>query len=280
MKLNYRRFPDWSEFLDFVMPDPDIKNHKSKLTARNYTWLDRQSEFFECETFEDAKQLMAQGWIAGAAKVMQLRAGLDSLVRSASVARASSMGWGAAGEWLHIGRAIQGRPDCFARSVDCGFDTADRVITVAMNASCSGTASSQDLFARGAVALCLVDVLETLGHRVELLFGTSSQRMMKCGHYTHDEFTAVAKKPGEHLDIDRLAFLFCHKDGVRRIAYRVYEHNGRYCDGSPREMHQTKQSYPGCIVVPEITYPINTNEIVMACLAEAGVAIDVDALVS
>jgi len=274
MKLNYRSFPDWGEFLDFVMPEPEMRRHKDKLTSRNYTWLDKRCSFFDCNTFDSARSLMERGWASGAMKVLALRAELDSIVQAASVAKASSMGWSTAGEWLHIGRAIQGRPDCFARSVGAGFDASDRVITVAMNASCAGGTKASEMFVRGAVTLCLVDVLETLGHRVELLFGTSSKRATKCGAYTHDEFNAVAKKPGEHLDIDRLAFLFCHKDGTRRIAYRVYEHNGRYCDGFPQEMRQTKKSFPGCVVIPEICYGQSPRDVVVDCLRSAGVEID------
>lgn len=276
-KINYTHFTDLSEFLAFAVPMPAIAS-KSDLQGTCIRSWDTGpiGSFFGCDTFEEAKGVLDYGWEEGTSRVMSLRASLDSMVQTASVAKASAMGWSHAGEWLHVGRAIVGRPDCFARVMDYGGDTCDRVVTVAMNSSCSAGVSSESIFARGAVALCLVDILETLGHRVELLYGTCAKRSDGSG--TIDEFSCVAKKPSEHIDIDRLAFLFCHRDSTRRFCFRYYEHKGRETSGTPTPMIRTATEFPGCVIVPEIKLPKTPESVVRDCLKAAGVTLDFDGI--
>jgi hypothetical protein len=272
MSVNYMHFPDLTQFLDYVMPVPAIKG-KPGLADLYRSWdSNGGGGFFGCKSFPDAKRVLDYGWPHGSSRVLELRAELDSLVQSASVAKASAMGWAHAGEWLHVGRAITGRPDCFARAVDTGNDTCDRVVTVAMNVSCSASTTTDQIFKRGAVTLCLVDILETLGHRVELLWGTCAKRTDAPS--VVDEFSCVVKKPSEHIDIDRLAFLFCHRDAARRFAFRYYEHQGRNKGGLPSPMQCTATGFPGCVIVPEIKHPKTPQSVVADCLKAAGVTLE------
>jgi hypothetical protein len=195
---NYTSFCDLTEFMNFINPMPKIASAPLFEYDCRRSWdTGLSGDFFGAPSYEKAVNLFEHGWLDGSSRVMQMRASLDSVVQSAQAKKASAMGWSTGGEWLHIGRAISGRPDCFARTMSTGFDVCDRVVTVAMNASCSGSVSSKEVFMRGAVTLCLVDVLETLGHRVELLYGTCATRCD--GPKIVDEFNCVAKKPGEHI---------------------------------------------------------------------------------
>jgi hypothetical protein len=273
-KDNYKRFADLDDFLEFVTPMPAMAS-KSSSSGCHRSWdTGTMGGFFGSRSFEEAKRLLTFGWDEGASRVLELRASLDRMVQAASTAKASAMGWSHAGEWLHVGRAISGRPDCFSRVVDAGADTCDRVVTVAMNASCSYSTNKEAVFIRGAVALCLVDILETLGHRVELLYGTCARRIDDNDVY--DEFNCVVKKPSEHVDIDRLAFLFCHRDSPRRFAFRYYEHHDREGSGTPSAMQCTATDFPGCVIVPEVKPPNTPQDVVKKCLEAAGVTIDLD----
>jgi len=277
MSHNYTHFPDLTRFLDYVMPVPALKDKPGLRESCYRSWEPNGGGgFFGCKSFPDAKRLLDYGWLEGSGRVLQLRAELDSLVQAASVAKASAMGWSHAGEWLHVGRAIVGRPDCFARTVDAGLDTCDRVVTVAMNVSCSGSTTPDQIFMRGAVTLCLVDILETLGHRVELLWGTCATR--NDGSKIIDEFNCVVKRPSEHIDIDRLAFLFCHRDSQRRFAFRYYEHKGRESSGTPTPMQRTATDFAGCVIVPEIKHPKTPKSVVTDCLKAAGVTLEFDGI--
>jgi hypothetical protein len=231
-------------------------------------------EFFGTHSKQAADKLMRKGWADGTRRVMELRAELDELVQAASVAKSRTHGWSQSGEWLHIGRAIQGRPDCFSRTFDMHDDAAGRVITVVQNASCSAVVSESTIFKRGAVTLCLVDMLETLGHRVELLYGTCAERTDEPGVF--DEFHAVAKSPGEQLDIDRLSFFFCHRSGLRRYCFSVYERFGRMFGGMPRPMKRTLDENRGCVMIPEIHAHTEPKDAVMQCMRAAGITIDFD----
>jgi hypothetical protein len=274
-KHKYMSFRDWSDYLNYVTPLPSIASSPDINGDHPYSWSSgRHGDFFGTSSFDNAMSMLQHGWQTGSSRVLALRASLDSMVQAAHTAKSSALGWSHAGEWLHVGRAIHGRPDCFARAMDVGHDTCDRVVTIAMNASCSASTNSDAVFMRGAVALCLVDVLETLGHRVELLFCTCATR--SDGSNIVDEVNAVVKKPSEHLDIDRLAFLFCNRDGARRIGFRYYEHQGRIGSGRPTPMKGTPEDFPGCVIVPEIKHPNTPQSVVRDCLKAAGIELDVD----
>ncbi len=276
-KHKYMSFRDWSDYLNYITPMPEIATSSKINSAHPYSWTSgRFGDFFGTSSFERALTMAQCGWPDGTARVLALRASLDSMVRSAHAAKSSALGWSQAGEWLHVGRAIQGRPDCFARAMDVGTDTCDRVVTIAMNASCSAGTSRDAVFMRGAVALCLVDILETLGHRVELLFCTCATRTDSSKII--DEVNAVVKKPSEHLDIDRLSFLFCNRDGARRLGFRYYEHRGRLGSGRPTAMKGTPEDFPGCVIVPEIKHPNTPASAVRDCLKATGVELDFEAV--
>ena len=272
---HFRRYERWSDFIEHArQPTANASRMQTAYCSWSVADDSKSRMFYGTVSPDAAHKLVDRGWSDGTARVMQMRAELDGIVQAASVAKARTQGWSQSGEWLHIGRAIQGRPDCFARSFDSHDDVAGRVITVVQNASCSSAVQEATIFKRGAITLCLVDVLETLGHRVELLYGACAERSDALGAY--DEWHAVAKTPGEHLDVDRLSFFFCHRSGLRRYGFAAYEHLGRVGNGYPKPMQMTINANPGCIMIPEVGAWTEPKDAIMQCMRSAGITIDFD----
>jgi hypothetical protein len=228
-------FDTFGEFLDYAEAQVPASERGKYDRGSTHSWSASES-FFHTKSFSEATDLLRRGWDEGTARLAELRANLDGLLHHA-VTRKKANGVGydvAAGEWLDVGRYLGGEPECFGVTQD-GNDTASPVVTVLLNLSASGACNEHEFFARGAIAIGLVDTLESLGHRVEFRVGTSAESAGSDRAGTH-EFVVTAKEPDQPLDVDRLAFLCCHPSALRRYGFSVYEKLGRKGGGLPQKI--------------------------------------------
>jgi hypothetical protein len=196
-------------------------------------------------TFDEAVRLSSDGWDEGARRAAEVRATLDGYVEQFAQAKAGQYGYDvAAGEWLDVGRYLGGEPECFGVRLDDGESLNSPVIRLAANVSASSAVSHKSLFSRGAVILAAIDVLESVGKRVELTVCFGSQG------YGVDplEVSVLAKAANQPVEPDRLAYLLCHPAYLRRILFCAMERNG----------HRPKETRPapyepeeGQIATPE-----------------------------
>jgi len=78
--------------------------------------------------------------------------------------------------------------------------------------------SSEQIYNRGAITLCLVELLESLGLNVNLNIFAMSQKNMEI-HYS--KFTL--KQENESLNMQKLFFPMCHPSWFRRLIFNLRE---------------------------------------------------------
>ena len=173
------------------------------------------------DTYEEAVALMQHGWPEGAARVGRVRSSLERAVESLVQARSQDIQFGYEGEWVDIGRLAEGDPECCGYWSDDGEDNQKKVIKIVANICVSGSISTDAMFARGAACVAAVDLLESLGHRVELWVGVG------CNRYDEERLDSqvLVKDAGQPVDTDRLAYVLCHPAFFRRVYFAHMELN-------------------------------------------------------
>ena len=233
-----------SKSLKFASFDEFVE--AAKLTARDNASSrgKGRGKFYGTDSFDDAVALASHGWPEGAQRAAEFRASLDSAVRDVTVARQAGFAWDVVGEQIDVGKFLAGEPECCLSRSEDGESAAGKVVRIVANVAASGSVSADSLFARGAVVLAAIDILEGLGHRVELTVarGTTTQGQ------TLQIFVPI-KSAGQPLDLDRLAFALCHPSFLRRLTWSVSEQHDyipSYTYPAPVEAEE------GCVVTSEI----------------------------
>ncbi len=268
-------FVDWAEFLDYA-ETPLPKHYKDRCGADSFkSYSVGNVGFHGTNSYSEAMSLARGGWQDGIEKMNRLRRKIDHLVRAAAAEKAQSMRFDLSGEWMDMGRVVMGNPECWGGFQDIGDARADKVVTITINLACSASLSDNAIFARGAVCLAAVDLIEAIGHRVELRVGSCAENDE--GRF---EYQVIAKKASDPLDIDRLTFFLCHKSGPRRYGFACYEHLGRRTSGKPTQMLGVKE---GDVYVPELLSDRDWDEKtlekkVIAMCREAGIEFEGDVL--
>jgi hypothetical protein len=205
----------------------------------------KQPDFNDTNTYAETTDLTRSGWRKGAERVHALRTELDDAVQSLVAAKAAAVSYDVDGDWVDIGRLLTGEPECCGAWQVQGDDRSDKVIKIIANVSVSWKVRQETIFARGAACLAAVDILESLGKRVELWvsIGINDYRS------GHSETHLLAKPASQPVDTDRLAFVLCHADMFRRILFahmEINNHNPGCC--IPVAVH----SEDTAIILPEL----------------------------
>lgn len=177
-------------------------------------------------TFEQAVALAQRGWPEGAAAALELRAEVESAVRDLINARSTSYTFDVAGEFVDVGRFLSGEPECFgSESQDYG-NTVRPVVKIVANLAASGSVSTKSLYVRGAAIVAAIDILESLGRRVEVWIAHGSTKSRRGGQSNVHETHVLVKKADQPLDVDRLAFAVAHPSTLRRLCFSIMEQHG------------------------------------------------------
>ena len=179
-----------------------------------------RSDFYGTPNLPAAAKLARTGWAEGADRVAAIRATVSGAVSSLVAARADSIGYDVAGDYLDIGRYLSGEPECFG--VHVHDDTQSKpVVRINVSTAISASVSVGSIFSRGAAAIAAIDVIESCGTRVEV-WAVNGSRACKRIHETQ----VLLKSAGQSLDCDRLAFVLCHPSYQRRLGFSVFESFG------------------------------------------------------
>jgi len=166
--------------------------------------------------FDGAVKLGHEGWIEGAKQVSAQLDVLDVRGRKAEPELVfARVGPGT----LHPGRYMQGHPVPMMvwKDGDRARDGAGEVLTVFANISASAGFSAAGYMQKGVLICALVDLLERFNYRVELIVGMATSRT------TTAENVITLKKPGDALNMDRVAFAIAHPSCLRRLGFAVWE---------------------------------------------------------
>lgn len=179
-------------------------------------------DFTGTKTFDDAVTLARNGWPDGTKKILALRASMDGAVRSLVNARASTYSYDMSGEFVDVGRFLSGEPECFGIEVQDFGNISAPIVKIVANIGASGCVSTDALFMRGASIVAAIDILESLGRRVEVWMAKGSKHYSKKQH----EIYVMLKQANQPLNIDRVAFAIAHPATLRRFCFSVMEQNG------------------------------------------------------
>lgn len=229
------RFETFEDFLTqaLVVPKKQDSSSSRRQDVERNPWSGTS-------TFEQAVELARRGWAEGAAKALQFRASIADAVREIITSRSTTYSFDVAGQFIDIGRYLGGEPECFGTLDDAGQTAAQPVVKLFVNLAASGSVSVESLFARGAVILAAIDVLEATGKRVEVVAAKGSR-----GHNIHETYVTI-KRPDQPVDADRLAFVLAHAGCLRRLFFSVMEQAGHLPNST--WPHEIAVDEPGAIV--------------------------------
>lgn len=224
----------------------------------------KQRDFNDTNTYEETIALTKTGWKRGADRVNALRTELDTAVQTLVAAKSATVAYDVDGDWVDIGRLVAGEPECCGSWDAQGEDAKNKVVKVIANVSVSWMVKQETIFARGAACLAAVDILESLGRRVELWVSIGLNDYSNGLCETH----VLAKPAGQPVDTDRLAFVLCHADMFRRILFahmEINKHDPSRCVPTP------VKSEDEAIILPELktgrvpTHSENIQQVIKIC---------------
>lgn len=235
---------------DFLVAAAANKNDASKCSQTV-----GDSRFYGTETFDEAVELARKGWPEGLRRLLELRATLDHIVQKSIAAKTSQVHWDTAGDFLDIGRYMTGDPECIGEFREDGDGQLQaKVVRLVANVSAMGGVESESIFSAGASLFAAVDIIESLGHRVELWLGSGSE------HNSNDrklQVFVLVKEACQNLDADRLAFFMCSNASLRRLFFSVEEDLGFDPGVSSTTPLQCEE---GMVVSPEVQAKDCTQE--------------------
>jgi hypothetical protein len=228
---NRHAFDSFDAFIE------DVKQVPAKNSSRDLG----RDEFFGTANFEAAVALASTGWQEGAEKVGKIRGELDWLVEASKVAATQQFAWDVTGDFVDVGRVLSGEPESCGSYAndDVARSGSQRVVRLYCNLGVSASVTHDAIFARGACVLAAVDVLETLGVRVELWAAKATEKRANASKIHQVE--VLVKSAGQAVDVDRLAFILCHPSCLRRL---FWSHQERYG-------YLPNHCYPHAIAVDE-----------------------------
>lgn len=207
----------------------------------------RDTDFAGTTTFDEAASLAVKGWPQGAKRLAALRGSLDRIVEKSIAVKSKALHWDITGDFLDVGRHLTGEPDSFGEYRDESQSHCQtRVIKLVANVSAMASVSTSQIFSAGAAIFAAVDILESLGHRVELWLGSGSV----CNRTSNRlQVLVKVKEASQPFDQDRFAFYLCNNASLRRLFFSIEEDYG-FNPNSTRT--GALQLEPGDIVTPEV----------------------------
>jgi hypothetical protein len=184
-------------------------DHKDGSSVKNNAKLDWDLN----AGWHGALELARHGWPAGLAQVSELSGNVSA---SSGAAFGRVLEYDVAGDWIDVGRYVEGVPDC-AVAVR-RRPVVSRVVKIVANITCAGQIPADWVLRRGAAIIELVDLLENSGVRCELWACVASVRKFHASY-----FNIKLKAADDGLDRDRLAFWLCHAAAGRRIGFALRE---------------------------------------------------------
>jgi len=170
--------------------------------------------------WDRALSLAAVGWPDGLARVDAIRAEISQHVNR----QLTALGWqyDVAGALPDVARYLAGDPENMLNPT--AEPAPRRVVRVVVSMSASCKVNADVLYQRGAVAVALVDALETCGTRVDVVVAHCHSASSNPDNLANTRALAVTVKGAEDAaDVDRLAFALCHPATLRRLQFAYME---------------------------------------------------------
>ena len=207
-------FDNWTDFVNRADNGSSELQPSERLSREN-----GESYFFGTTCWTETMMLARQGWAEGAKKMQAKLDLFTSEIPAKKMVREYEMSRIGPGV-PDLNRARMGHPEPWVMMKEYEVDDFEgsKIVKIAFNGTASGGVTTSELFSKGALIGALVDQLEKVGKRVEVLLMLSSK-----GQKNELRIKVMLKKAEDHLDIDRLAFGLAHGATLRRLGFSIYE---------------------------------------------------------
>lgn len=177
-----------------------------------------RSGFYNC-TPENGAMMGVSGWVDGAKKARdtakKLIAGAHNVF-----GESSRQVWGESGNWVDVGRVLDGDPEPMALRRDA-LARSGRTVTILVNIGASHNVDGEVMARKAAAISAMCAAAESRGLRVGLLAFSNN------GKYPSSKetscFVVPVKKPGDPMNLARLAFWAGHPSALRRHIFAMRE---------------------------------------------------------
>lgn len=194
-----------------------------------------------------ALEIARKGWTEGRERIARGLAMANTLNKPAP---RRGRFYDVAGAFPHVARAVAGDPACMANLGDT-YTAARPIVRLIAPRAASAIIKPAQIENFGIALLSHIDAMENEGYSVELVIAITC----KAG----DDFLdcrIVAKKAGEPLDVDRLAFMLAHPAFFRRLGFAMIENHcknqdrwqmgyGSPCRLKPEQIEPDQNYVPG-----------------------------------
>ncbi len=202
-------FGSLTEFIEYLDNTPT----NSRIWGNgNLSSMCDDYEFCKTRSLEEAKELCKYGYHENFEKLIELKSTLEKYIK---LSRKRSKQYN-----FYVGYApdvkayLEGNPLSMLNKQN----PKRRHIDIYYNSAILCHVSTNEIYNRGAITLCLVDILENMGFTVGLNIFTMSK---SGGQIHYAKFNL--KRSGERLNIQKLYFPFCHPSFLRRLVFRLME---------------------------------------------------------
>lgn len=204
------QFDSISEFYDFISTAPEnyvFKNawHLSSKSGSKY--------FTKTESFEEAVDLMFNGWDEGAQKLTQRLKAVEKGLAPVTKPRPKA---GVVGYQAIVPAYLNGSPNSMMGTVR--KPVKQPVINVTKMIAYSSGTSADTIIEESLKAMQIVKKLEAQGQRVNLFIihsGSAHGKQIAC--------RVKIKGANERLNVSKMAFPMCHPSMQRRLMFRFTE---------------------------------------------------------
>lgn len=188
--------------------------------------------------YKEAEKMMTEGWHNGA---MKLYEALNALPPPTTTH--TKLTRDVAGHYPDVPRYLQGDP---AHMVTRGKVHGKKpTISILLSANLSAHQAAEPMLHFGTALCAAVDKLESRGRRVELAVAYAAKHS-RCNR------TAIqgwkVKEPGEHLNLDEVAFSLAHPAAFRRIGFAMRERTPKMYDESGYGMPKSISEYEASLL--------------------------------
>lgn len=202
-------FDSIAEFIDYLDTAPIKKdvwgNHNLASEYRDYG-------FCKTHSLEEAKKICKFGYHEDFDRLVELKYTLEKYIKMSE--KKSKQYNYYVGYAPDVKAYLEGNPlSMFNRE-----NQERKHIDIYFNSSILAGVSSNQIYNRGVIALCLVEILENMGFCVDLNIFTMTSKYDEI-HYAKFNL----KKSGERLNIQKLYFPLCHPSFLRRLVFRLME---------------------------------------------------------
>lgn len=210
-------FADVTDLMSYIQRPYEM--HETKRSSITGT-----ERFTGTQTLQDAIDLARKGWTGGNHAIAKLKAEIEKALEGQ--VPVPEREYGVRGNTVHLGRYMQGRPDCIGKRVDRGRrrdSSLPSIVHIVCNVSASQGITGTPLLMRGAAIIVLVDLLARFHIACSIELVSSWTTSVVRPDAPRLEFKLPLKHESDNVNIGKLAYFLGHPSSVRRIIFAAME---------------------------------------------------------